>query len=166
MYCKNWFFDWVFMLGPTILLMLTLEVWSLSVYCLISIWTTCWWNLNKSVWSKVYKILSFLTKNGSPFLTKRWFHLENISVTDTIVWCKTINSKTIIFQCSKHYSPTGVTRLSCTKQMLNMAEPNSVLTKRDRSLNKFHQEPIWFQERNRQKRFSFLVEKLEHTYRS
>ena len=74
MYCKNWFFDWVFMLGPTILLMRTLEVWSLSVHCLTSIWTTCWWNLNKIVWSKVYKILSFLTKNGSPFLTKRLCH--------------------------------------------------------------------------------------------
>ena len=56
----------------TILLMLTLEVWSLSVHYLISIWTTCWWNLNKIVWSKLYRILSFLTKNGSPFLTKRW----------------------------------------------------------------------------------------------
>ena len=46
------------------LLMLTLEVKSLSIHYLISIWTTCWWNLNEIVWSKIYKILSFLTKNG------------------------------------------------------------------------------------------------------
>ena len=29
--------------------------------------------------------------------------LEEVSMTDTIVWCKTINVKTIIFQCSKNY---------------------------------------------------------------
>ena len=29
--------------------------------------------------------------------------LEDVSMTDTIVWCKTINVKTIIFQCSKNY---------------------------------------------------------------
>ena len=38
--------------------------------------------------------------------------LEDISVTETIVWCQNINSKTIIFHCSKNYSsPTRVTRL-------------------------------------------------------
>ena len=46
------------------LLMLTLEVKSLSIHYLISIWTTSWWNLNKIVWSEIYKMLSFLTKNG------------------------------------------------------------------------------------------------------
>ena len=39
--------------------------------------------------------------------------LENVSVTETIVWCLTINVKIIIFQCSKNYgSPTRVTRLN------------------------------------------------------
>ena len=28
-----------------------------------SIWTTCWWNLNKIVYFKLREILSFLTKN-------------------------------------------------------------------------------------------------------
>ena len=46
---------------------------ALFIHYLISIWTTCWWNLNEIVWSKVYKILSFLTINGSPFLTKHWY---------------------------------------------------------------------------------------------
>ena len=36
----------------------------LSIHYLISIWTTYWWNLNKIVWSELYKILSFLTKNA------------------------------------------------------------------------------------------------------
>ena len=50
--------------------------------------------------------------------------LENVSVTETIVWCLTINLKTIIFQCSKNYgSPTHITRL---KVAPNMADPNSL----------------------------------------
>ena len=36
------------------LLMLTSEVCSLSIHYLISVWTTCWCNLNKIVWSKLY----------------------------------------------------------------------------------------------------------------
>ena len=50
--------------------------------------------------------------------------LEDISVTETIVWCQNINSKTIIFHCSKNYSsPTRVTRL---KVAPNMADPISL----------------------------------------
>ena len=56
------------------LLMLILKVSSFSIHYLISIWITGWWNLNNIVWSKLYKILSFLTKNGQPFLTKCWRH--------------------------------------------------------------------------------------------
>ena len=45
--------------------------------------------------------------------------LEDVSVTKTIVRCLNINSKTIIFQCSKNYSTsTSVTCnqvKSCTK---------------------------------------------------
>ena len=38
--------------------------------------------------------------------------LEDVSATETIIWCLNINLKTIIFQCSKNYgSPTRVTRL-------------------------------------------------------
>ena len=44
------------------LLMLTLEVCSFSIHYLPSIWTTCWWNLNKIVWSELYKIWSFFAK--------------------------------------------------------------------------------------------------------
>ena len=36
------------------LLMLTLEVLSLSIHYLVNVWTTCWWNLNKIVWSELY----------------------------------------------------------------------------------------------------------------
>ena len=39
------------------LLMLKLEVLSLSIHYLISIWTTCWWNMNKIVCSEPNKIL-------------------------------------------------------------------------------------------------------------
>ena len=36
--------------------------------------------------------------------------LEDVSVTETIVWCLIINSKTTSFHCSKNYgSPTRVT---------------------------------------------------------
>ena len=36
--------------------------------------------------------------------------LEDVFVTETILWCQTINLKTMIFQCSKNYgSPTRVT---------------------------------------------------------
>ena len=50
------------------LLTLTLEVWGLSIHYLISIWTTCWWNLDKNAWYKIYKILSFLAKKCLPLL--------------------------------------------------------------------------------------------------
>ena len=31
------------------------EVWSLYKHYLISIWTTCWWNLNKITWYNIFK---------------------------------------------------------------------------------------------------------------
>ena len=50
-----------------------------------------------------------------------------VSVTETIVWCLSINSKTFIFQCSKNYgTPTGVTRLkvkSTTFCMVHRKKP-------------------------------------------
>ena len=50
--------------------------------------------------------------------------LEDVSVTETIVWCYDSNLKTIIFQCSKNYStPTRVTRL---KVGPNTADPISL----------------------------------------
>ena len=54
------------------LLMLTSEVLGLPIHYFISIWVTCWWNLNKVEWSKLYKILSFLTKIVNFFLIKCW----------------------------------------------------------------------------------------------
>ena len=50
--------------------------------------------------------------------------LEDVSKTETIVWCLDINSKTAIFQCSKNYgTQTRVTRL---KVAPNMANPISL----------------------------------------
>ena len=50
--------------------------------------------------------------------------MEDVPVTETIVWCQNIDLKTIIFQCSKNYgSPTRVTRL---KVAPNMADPISL----------------------------------------
>ena len=46
--------------------------------------------------------------------------LKDVSVTETIIWCLTINLKTTIFQCSKNYgSPTRVTRLKVAPNMSN-----------------------------------------------
>ena len=57
-------------------------------------------NLNKVVWSEPYKILCFLTKKK--MVNKFWQSVdvifEDVSVTETIVWCSNSNSKTIIFQ--------------------------------------------------------------------
>ena len=61
------------------LLMLTLEVQSLSICYLISIWTTCWWNLNEIVGSELYKILSFWQSVDAI--------LKDVPVTETIVRC-------------------------------------------------------------------------------
>ena len=50
--------------------------------------------------------------------------LEEVSVTETIVWCQTINLQTTICQCSKNYGiPTPVTRL---KVVPNIANPISI----------------------------------------
>ena len=50
--------------------------------------------------------------------------LKDVYVTEAIVWCSTMNSKTIILQCSKNYgSPTLVTRL---KVAPNMVDPISL----------------------------------------
>ena len=111
------------------LLILTLKVLSLSIHYLISIWTTCWWNWNKIVWSELYRILIFLTKK---MVNHFWQNvdaiLEDVSVNETIIWCQTINQETIIFQCSKNYgSPTRVTRL---KVEPNMADSISLNEKR------------------------------------
>ena len=59
--------------------------------------------------------------------------LEDVSVTETTVWCSTINSKTIIFQCSKsHGSPIrSQTRVTRLKVAPNMVDPISL--KRDRN---------------------------------
>ena len=52
-----------------------------------------WWNLNKIVWSELYKILNFLTKKKKKKKNLTIFDnvltpfLEDVSVTETIVWC-------------------------------------------------------------------------------
>ena len=81
------------------LLMLTLEVYSLSIHYLISIWTKCCWNWNKIVWSELHKILSFFfyKKMVNHFWQGVDAILKNISATETIVWCQTINLKNINF---------------------------------------------------------------------
>ena len=54
--------------------------------------------------------------------------LEDFSVTETIVWCKNINIKTTIFQCSTKYGSS--TRVTGLKVALNMADPISLNLKR------------------------------------
>ena len=49
--------------------------------------------------------------------------LEDVSASETVIWCLNINLKTIILQPSKNYgSPTRVTTL---KLAPNMADPIS-----------------------------------------
>ena len=55
-------------------------------YYLISIWTTCWWNLNKIVWSELYEIWIFL-KMVNYFWQSVDAILEDVSVNETIIWC-------------------------------------------------------------------------------
>ena len=82
-----------------------------------------------------HMLVKFLNKIACPELYKLWTSwqnvdtiLEDVSVTETIIWCLIIHSKTIIFQCSKHYgSPTCVTRL---KAEANTAYPISLNEKR------------------------------------
>ena len=69
---KTKFPIWDFMLP---LLMLTLEVLSLSMHYFIRIWTTCWWNLNKIILSKIYRMLIFLTKMVKHFWHYLWHYL-------------------------------------------------------------------------------------------
>ena len=58
---------------------------SLFIHYLVRIWITCWWNLNKIVWSKIYKILSFLTNTRifKPCFDKAlivWCHFGNFTI--------------------------------------------------------------------------------------
>ena len=62
--------DRVFMLS---LLMQALKVKSVFIHYLIRIWITCWWNLNKIVWSDLHKILRFMTK--------KWFTIFDKALT-------------------------------------------------------------------------------------
>ena len=58
--------------------MLTLEVYSLFLHYLLCVWTICRWNLNKIIWSDIYKILSLSIENRvylKLFSTKLWHHL-------------------------------------------------------------------------------------------
>ena len=87
------------------LLMLTSEVGSLSIHYLIRIWTTCCWNLNIIVLSELRITLSFLTKNGKPFLIKCWRHFGRrfcqLRQLFDVEFQFGDNLKTAIFQCSK-----------------------------------------------------------------
>ena len=116
------------------LLMLTLEVLSLSIYYLISIWTTCWQNLNKIVWSVPYKILCFLTK--------KWLTIFDKKLTPfwkTFLWLKQLfDAKILIQRLSSfrvpklRHSDTCNQVKSCTKH----GRPDQSQRKLYRSLNK------------------------------
>ena len=54
--------------------------------------------------------------------------LDDVSVTETIVWRQTIDLKTIIFQCSKNYgNPTRVTRLKLAPKMADPISRNETI---------------------------------------
>ena len=96
------------------LLMLTLEVLSLSIHYLISILTTCWWNLNKIVWIEPYEICAFSQKvvnNFDKVLTTFW---------QMFLWLKRLFEakilfKRLLFRCSKNCGTPDMYIKSCTK---------------------------------------------------
>ena len=59
-----------------------------------------------------------------------WFNvsiLEDVSLAETIVWCKDINQTISIFQCSKNDgNPTHVTKC---KVAVNMVDANNLMKK-------------------------------------
>ena len=93
--------------------------------------TTCWWNLNKIVWSELYKKIKNLDHFDKKCLTI--FEKVLMPLWKMFLWMKQLLDaklliQTIIFQCSKEYSsPTQVTRL---KVEPNMADPISLTEKR------------------------------------
>ena len=89
------------------------------------------------IWTKSYssnhtKFCGFRQKMVNHFWKSIDAILEDVSVTETIIWWKTINLKTTIFQCSKNYGSS--TRLTRLKVEPNMVDLDPVLTKRERSL--------------------------------
>ena len=46
--------------------------------------------------------------------------LDDVRVTETIVWCYTINLKTIIFQFSKNYDKNGRPNQSLRKETVTL----------------------------------------------
>ena len=80
--------------------------------------------LTKSYGPNHTKFCAFWQEMANNFWQSVDVILEVVSVTETIVWGKNINLKTIIFQCSKNCgTPTCVTRL---KVKSNMADPISL----------------------------------------
>ena len=74
-YCKNWFSYRAFYVTITDH---DIESLTFSTHYLISIWTTCWWNLNKIVW---YEWLAIFEKAFTPFWKtflwhKQWFDVK------------------------------------------------------------------------------------------
>ena len=122
-YWKNWFSDRAFYVTNADVDIGSL---SLSIHYLVYIWTTWWWNLNKFVWPEPYKILNFLTKNGSPSLTKCWRHFgrcscdwNNCLMLKVKYWFKDYHLSVL----QNYGSSTRVTRL---KVAPSMAYPTSL----------------------------------------
>ena len=67
------------------------------------IWTKSYGPNYTKFWSLWQKKKKKKKKRVNHFWQSADANLEDVSMTDTIVWCKTINVKTIIFQCSKNY---------------------------------------------------------------
>ena len=115
---KNWFFDRAFYVT-----IVDADIGSLkSLHTLFDKYLDR--VLVKFEWSELYKNFSFFTKLVNHFWQSVDAILEDVSLTETFVRCWTINSYTIIFQCSKNYSsPKRVTRLKVTP---SMADPISL----------------------------------------
>ena len=124
----NFCSKFVIKLFSATLLMLTLEVWSLSIHSFKKwLYHMLWWIWTKSFGPNYNEIFSFLTKAIYKHFRQRVDAiLDDVSVhvAEIIVQCLTISLKTTIFQCSKNYvSPTRVTRL---KVAPNTADPISL----------------------------------------
>ena len=81
---------------------------SFSIHSLQNVCSTCKWNLNKIVWSKLHEILSFLRKTEF-FYNHFWQSvdaiLEDVSVAEPIMLNQLFNAKLLIWRLPSFIVP-------------------------------------------------------------
>ena len=91
--------------------------------------------MNKIVWSKQNYEL-FLQKTVNNLWQSIDAILKDLLVTETIVWCKTINLKTIIFHCCKKTKNKTKTKQNKNKTKNKNKQTNKQTNKNKQTKNK------------------------------